>query len=297
MENNLANDTERLERENKHPRDSNIKFLKEPHKYLVSKSLEETSIKENYDNDFISVTTFLDAHFDTFNSDLAIEKMMKGHKWKEGHKWWGWSKQALKQEWKRMKNDAAENGIKFHFRIEQFMNNNELKYPYTFKDLLENFLEKHDVKNICEANIQEKEWLYFLNFIRDFSLLQPYRTEWRIYHDDVKIAGSIDLLCKIFGTEFYVLIDWKFSKEIKNSNDYKHFAKTACIKHLADNNFVHYSLQQNLYKTILKEKYGINIIKMYLIRIHRESENYELIDVPDMTNEIKLLLEERRKVI
>ena len=35
---------------------------------------------------------------------------------------------------------------------------------------------------------------YFIEFIKDFPHLKPYRTEWVVYYEDIKLAGSIDMV-------------------------------------------------------------------------------------------------------
>jgi hypothetical protein len=265
-----------LERRNAHLRDRHITFIKEPHKYLI---------ETDKDGDFISVTTLIGQQFPEFNADEAIDKMMAGRKWKEGHKWWGWSREALKIEWDRIKEEASKEGETLHSKIEHFMNNEQLEANYTFKELIETVHEEEDLA-----------WNQFLNFVRDFPWLEPYRTEWRIYHEEAKIAGSIDLVCKIKGSNLFILIDYKRSKEIKHQDPkYRQYSINSHLSHLSDDNFTHYALQQNMYSYILKEKYGIQIIKMFLVKVHPESKNYELLEIPDLTKEIFILFESRKE--
>ena len=47
------------------------------------------------------------------------------------------------------------------------------------------------------------------------------------------------------------IYDWKRCKSIDYENDYGKMAKTKCIEHLPDAKFWHYSLQLNMYKTLL----------------------------------------------
>ena len=43
-----------------------------------------------------------------------------------------------------------------------------------------------------------KEMQQFMNFQRDFSAtLKPYRTEWTVFHEEARIAGSIDMVYEL----------------------------------------------------------------------------------------------------
>jgi hypothetical protein len=290
----------RLKKENLHQRDSNISFYSENHKYIVSQEVssnksDPNTIVTKFDHGYTSVTTHLEDHFETFDDDLAITKMMAGRNWREGHKWWGWTRENLKTEWERIKDHASKQGESLHAKIELFMNNDKLSYPYTFGDLLADTLSKDNDVTIETENLKVA-WRYFLNFAKEHSYLQPYRTEWRIYDEESKIAGSIDLLCKIPFTTCYQIIDWKMSKKITVEDEkYPRYCKTDELKHLPDTNFYHYALQQNMYRIILKKHYGIEVSTMYLVQLHPELENYQLIEVPDLSKEVNLILGTRAK--
>jgi ATP-dependent exoDNAse (exonuclease V) beta subunit len=148
--------------------------------------------------------------------------------------------------------------------------------------------EKHEFTSI--------EWKYFINFVRDNPELKPYRTEWTVYHEDVKISGSIDMIYENpDGT--LSIYDWKRAKLITRINNFNKFALPPQICHLPDSNFWHYALQLNTYKAIIEQKYGKIVKNLFLVRLHPDSEekNYELIELPDLSTEIKDLFMERKK--
>ena len=68
---------------------------------------------------------------------------------------------------------------------------------------------------------------------------------------------------------------------------------------MPDSNFWHYTLQLNIYKTILEKKYNKSVSDLYLVRIHPESEEntYELIKIPILLLEINDLFDERKKIL
>jgi ATP-dependent exoDNAse (exonuclease V) beta subunit len=178
-------------------------------------------------------------------------------------------------------------------RIECFMNNPNLPPNYTHKDLYDLYTMEHSGQ--IDAQV---EWEYFLEFVKDTPELKPYRTEWMIFDEDVKLAGSIDMVYENPDGTLRIY-DWKRSKDITNKNNWNKFATNPLIQHLPDSNFWHYSLQLNTYKTILERKYGKIVTHLYLVRLHPDmtEETYELLEVPILTSEMRLLFEEREKQI
>lgn len=256
-------------------RDINITFFENEHKYVIN---FEPDIK------YTSVTTWIHEHFEKFDSDNVINKMMSGVKWKEGHKYWGKTAEEIKSLWNSNKDSVANAGSVLHYEIECFNNDKRLQFEYTNKDLY----------NIYYQDLKPIEWQYFINFIKDHPDLTPYRTEWTIYDEDVKISGSIDMVYKNSDGTFSIY-DWKRSKIITRINNFNKFSTHPIICHLPDSNFWHYALQLNTYKLILERKYDIKIKSLFLVRLHPDAEekNYELINLPDLTSEIQELFNER----
>lgn len=273
-----------LSYQNKHPRDENIEFFEEDHKYVI---LTEPNVK------YTSVTTWNHSLFPKFEADIIIENMMKSKGWKEGHKYWGLNPEQIKGQWNANKDAVSGAGTDLHYEIECFNNNTNLSVGYTNKELYENYMQMQD--NVDSKSV---EWKYFINFVRDNPLLKPLRTEWIIYHDDVKISGSIDMVYENpDGT--ISIYDWKRAKNITRINNFNKFAIPAQVCHLPDSNFWHYALQLNTYKTILEEKYNKVVKGLFLVRLHPDAEekNYELIKLPNLSTEIQDLFAERMKTM
>jgi hypothetical protein len=265
--------------QNKHARDENILFFEEGHKY---------TIKCDPDSKYTSVTTWNHTHFSHFDADAIIAGMMKGRNWKEGNKYWGMTPDQIKQLWADNGAAASGAGTKMHYEIECFMNNPTLPKGYRHKDLL----------TAVDTGTTEmtKEWSYFLNFVKDTPELKPYRTEWLVFNDDLKLAGSIDMVYENDdGT--LMIYDWKRVQDITMVSAFNKYALTECISHFHDSNFWHYTLQLNTYKAILEAKYGKKVTELALVRLHPNSDNYELIRVPMITKEISNLFDERLKNI
>lgn len=267
-----------------HPRDTQIKFYNKGHRYEI---LSDPMSK------YTSVTTWNHKHFPKFDADAVIQNIFNGKNWGPGHKYWGMTSQEIKNSWKSNGDAVSSAGTDLHERIENFMNDKRFQFHYTQKELYEIYNSDNSGK------IDEQvEWEYFINFVRDHPDLKPYRTEWMIYDEDLKIAGSIDMVYENpDGT--LSIYDWKRSKDITKVNSWNKFAINPLICHIPDSNFWHYALQLNTYKGILERKYGKTVSKLCLVRLHPENnqKTYELLEVPILTKEIMDLFEEREKEV
>ena len=275
-----------LSKKNNHPRDNNIQFEDVGHKYTI---LTDSSSK------YTSVTTWNHTHFPKFDADKVIDSMMKGENWKEGHKYWGLTKAEIKKLWFNNGQSVAQSGTNMHFDIECFMNNPNVRYPYTHKRLLANYDKSVQSPDTSSPSL---EWQYFLNFARDHIDFKPFRTEWLIYDEELKLAGSIDMVYENpDGT--LMIYDWKRSKDITKINTFNRYALTECLAKYPDANFWHYALQLNTYKAILEKNYGKKVTHLALVRLHPDAEEktYEVLDVPDMSSEIAQLFELRKMEI
>lgn len=273
-----------LKNKNSHPRDNLIKFYSRGHKYEI---LNDKSSK------YTSVTTWNHKHFPKFDADAVIENIFKSKSWGPDHKYWGLTAEQIKQSWKTSGDVAATTGTSLHERIEYFMNDKRFNFDYSHKELYEIYM--CDNRNKIDNQI---EWEYFLHFVRDHPELKPYRTEWMIFDEELKLAGSIDMVYENpDGT--LSIYDWKRAKEITKFNNWNKFAINPLISHLHDTNYWHYALQLNTYKAILERKYDKTVSKLCLVRLHPDAEEqtYELIDVPILTAEIMDLFGEREKEV
>lgn len=247
---------------NFHPRDGEIFFNEPSHKYTTKKV-----------SDMISVTTFVKSFFEEFNADLVLQKMQRFGSLDK--KYPGMTMQEVKASWKDKGAIAAKTGTKLHRYIELFINGEEEK----------------DIETIDIEVEMFQDW--FANLSQRYI---PYRTEWVIYDEDLRIAGTIDMLFKI-QEKRVAIFDWKCSKEIKFKNTGK--AKSP-IGHLDDCNYIHYCLQLNLYKFLLEKNYDLIVEEMNLVVIHRNNNSAQVIPVKDMQQEIRKIISikkenERRK--
>jgi hypothetical protein len=248
-----AHQLEYLANKNPHSRDSRIRFDEGPHIYTIDG--DPTTA-------YTSVTTWNHVHFEQFNADLIISNMMKSRKWPQS-KYFGMTVQEIKDSWNANCLAASTAGTKIHLDIEYYYN-----------------------KVDCPIN-ESIEYQYFMNFVADHVHLVPYRTEWCVFQEDVRLSGSIDMIFELpDGT--LAIYDWKRCKEIVKSSAWDKSATTPAISHLPDTNYWHYALQLNTYKAILETKYDKRVSELYLICLHPDNKNgnYLKIKVPDLTTEV-----------
>jgi ATP-dependent exoDNAse (exonuclease V) beta subunit len=243
-----------LAEKNKHPRDERIKFEEEPHLYYIDGSTEG----------YISATTLIHRFFDKFDSEKIIDKMMLSKNWSSS-KYFGMSKEEIKTLWENNGKIQSSKGTILHQDIENFYNGFEIKNT-------------------------SKEYHYFLDFYNTHKHLKAYRTEWMIFDETLKLAGSIDMLFIDEEGNFHIY-DWKRAKEIKKENRFQKGLYP--LSHLDDCNFYHYSLQLNLYRKLLKINYNIEIKSMCLVQLHPNYENYIKYECPIMEREIDLIFAQR----
>ena len=272
-----------LSTQNSHERDKNLVFDEPTHKY---------TILVDPDSNYTSVTTINHSHFSHFDADSVINNMMRGRNWNPQNKYWGLTPEQIKAQWAENARSVSGAGTDLHFNIECFMNQ-DLPQGYTHKDLLDNY--ERDIAAGAPLINTSEEWDFFLQYIRATPDYKPYRTEWMIYHEDLKVAGSIDMVYENQDGTLSIY-DWKRAKEIKKTDGFGKFAITPKIDHLPDTNFWHYSLQLNTYKAILQEKYGKTIKDLYLVRLHPNNprKTFEIIKCANLDKEISDLFELRK---
>lgn len=240
---------------NPHEKDEFIRFQEVGHKYFI-----------HGEGGYTSITTLIGKLFEHFDANKIIDKMLAGKKMLDPtYKYYGMKREDIITLWDANGKDASEKGTAMHENIENHYNN----------------------ITVCDDSI---EYGFFKKFIDDYKL-KPYRTEWTVFYTKYKLCGSIDMIFENPDGTLQIY-DWKRVKSI----EYEAFGnKTSiipCLKHMPDTNFWHYSLQLNLYKTILEEQYNKKVTDMYLVCMHPDnhSATYDRIQVPVLTDEMSQLL-------
>ncbi|MCM1164018.1 MAG: hypothetical protein NC339_07210 [Muribaculaceae bacterium] len=213
--------------------------------------------------EFTSVTTLVEDYFPKFDADKWAPRVAL----KEGV-----DPQVIKDRWEAEGKRARDMGTVMHDKIERY------------------YLGDDDGDD-ADA----------FRMFREFAAgcqLSPYRTEWRIYHEDYDLAGTLDFLERTpDGT--YNLWDWKRSTKLVDrmgnvcsSNNY---GKTGFfpLSNLHDTPYWHYALQLSIYSFILEEKYGIHVSKATLGVFHPDNGHPWVLPMPNMRDHVVALLRHR----
>ena len=213
---------------------------------LVNKSklitLEEethTYRLSNSEINFKSVTEFIHDFFKPFEEEKIAKKLTSSHP-----KYLDISTEELMKSWEK----SRERGTLVHKQIEEF------------------------ILNIIDNNPDPKtnQAIDFLNkkCIKETNILIP---ELIIYSEELKLAGTIDLLIYNKLTNQISIIDWKTNKKI-NKTAFR-VSETGLkwpTSNLPDCNFTHYTLQLSMYQYILKHVYKINVNGIFLIHLRED---------------------------
>lgn len=232
----------------------NIAFEDETHKYHHPK--DETGNAE-----YISVTTLIDRFF-----PFDLERFIKSKAKKESR-----SEDDVLEEFLKNRDEAAEKGTYLHEQIENFLTQKE-----------------HDSSL--------KEFSLFKKFYTEIIVENGFRfveAEKKILLEEYNVAGTVDALFKKPYKDEYIILDWKRSKKLTVDGYPKKFGygyALSELSHLDNSSYYKYALQQNIYKYILKKKYGLSISSMNLIVLHDTYNNYYRVPLCNFGKEVSIIL-------
>jgi hypothetical protein len=252
-----------LSKKNVHERDARIQFLEGPHLYVVDGSSQG----------YVSVTTLNHGYFKTFNSTASVDTILANPKYLTDptYKYYGMSREDILNSWSSAGKIASQAGTLMHLDIEKYYN-------------------EMPVENVSP------EFQLFKNFVGDFPHLQAFRTEWCVFYEEAKIAGSIDMVFFNTLTGMYEIYDWKRVKEISmNAFRSDDVGLVPPLADMPNSNYWHYSLQLNIYQYILQKKYGMKIANRCLIVLHPENvyKRYLRYELPDLQEIVEQLFDLR----
>ena len=258
---------QRLAVKNAHPRDARIAFREEDHTYAI----------DGDRTNWTSTTTLIGTFHEHFDADAVIAKMMSGRNWSKS-KYYGKTAEEIKAGWEANGKEASEAGTRMHEDIERY-NNAEPVGNLAGDDYTPN---------------DSKEWRYFLDYEKNHRIphgFEPFRTEWLVFKEDIKLAGSIDMVyMKPDGT--LAIYDWKRAKSMDFENKYQKMYPP--LNHLPDTNYWHYSMQLNIYRRVLQEHYGMIVSELALVVLHPNFDHYRVVKINMMDDEVEAMFQVRR---
>lgn len=250
----IENVIQRTKRFNPIAYDSAVAFDESEHIYIDPK--DQTGNAQ-----YISVTTLIERFF-PFDLKRYVERKAEEENRTE---------EDILIEFLMVRDEASERGTYLHKQIESYLKGQKF------------------TPDIKEFNL-------FLNFFE--SQIQPrgFRfadAEKRIVSTQYNVAGTIDCLFRKGDKNEYIMLDWKRSKKLivdGHPKKYGYGCALSQLNHLDNSSYYKYSLQQNIYKYIAENEYGLKISSMKLVVLHDYYPEYYIISVPEMLNETKIIL-------
>ena len=226
----------------------------------------------------ISVTRFIEEFTNEFDSYGVAEKVAK----KENK-----TIEQILNEW-QLKNDlACEKGHLGHCYVQSKWNGEE------YKEYIKSGLEA--VKTPLELIKKQAD-----NFYNDFNdRLEHLVDELPIGSPESDIASCVDDLFINKYTGGLVLVDYKTNSTLKGYNDdiknRKYTKKMKVPLHNIDDDALHhYYIQLSIYKFLIEKYTGLKVDEMFIVYMSENIENYEIIEIPYLKEEVEKILENRR---
>lgn len=138
------------------------------------------------------------------------------------------------------------------------------------------------------------------NFKDDYEArLEHLIDELPIGSEEYDIASCVDHLFYNKLTGGLVLVDYKTNSILKGYNDVvsnrKYTKKMKLpLNKIEDDALHHYYLQLSIYKFLIEKYTGLKVDEMFIVYFSENNENYEIIEIPYLKEEVKKILENRR---
>ena len=222
-----------------------------------------------------SVTQFIKRFFKEFDSETISKKYAEKH---------GLTQQEVLDAWKKNGDISALSGTAIHSYLENAKRGKTLEIDFSKAEKL---------------GLKDEVWQRFnmllpkaVSFHQDtLGKLYPVQLEYTVGIKDF-IAGNIDMLCWNEMAGELQLWDYKNTKDISMVNNYGE----KCLppfNNEDDCNFIHYSIQLNVYKAILQRVLGIPIGKMYLVHFNYTTldNSFDIYECKDFQTQVNAILD------
>ncbi|MDE6277246.1 MAG: hypothetical protein K2M06_03975 [Muribaculaceae bacterium] len=243
---------------NGHPRDRRLAFDPADHRYTLS--------TDSGPVDCPSVTGIVESLFEPFNSEYWAKVKADAS---------GRPTADILREWEENGRRASQLGTALHDNIERHYLGLDAA-PDAASDLA---------------------YSHFLAFAA-VRPLKPFRSEWRIFSERFRVAGTLDFLAFSTAEEAtrFELWDWKrSSKIVKDGRIVSDAFRGRCgiapaVAHIPDTSYWHYAIQLSLYRYILETEYALSVDAAHLGVFHPNYSTPYVVDVPYLRNEAVAIL-------
>jgi ATP-dependent exoDNAse (exonuclease V) beta subunit len=243
-----------------------IKYYDEPHIYIID------------GQQLTSGTAFVGEFKEKFDSQGQAIKSAKKK---------GVSVEEMLAEWEFKGDFSRTKGTLLHNYAENHWQNKVLPLDYTIYD--ERFGE-----GLMKERLEECIRMFEEFYSKAQKNLIPIAMELVIGDAELGVGGMVDCLFWNDKYKEYQIWDYKTNKEIAEYSKYKKRMKMP-INFLHDCELEAYSIQLNLYKYIIQKNTDIKIGKCFLVHIHEEQEQYNVIECKEYQEIIQLLFDYKSK--
>jgi hypothetical protein len=250
-------------------------YLKELNKAFGDFKFYEENHTYTYKGKPISIgaTGLIEQYTQDFDAQAVAERVAE----KQGK-----SVQEILDEWKTKNVIACEKGHLGHLYAQSLWNK---------ENVLENIKSaKNGVKILLKPILQQAK-----NFYNDYKdRLEHLYDEYVIGSEEYSIASAIDHLFINKLTGGLVLVDYKTNSDIHKNERYAKNMKVP-LSHLKDSTINHYHIQLSIYKYLVEKYTNLKIEEMFIVWFSENIDNYEIIEIPYLKDEVIKILENRRE--
>ena len=222
----------------------------------------------------ISVTTFIHEFCNEFDAEGMAEKVANRD---------GKTIQEVLDEWAYKRDFSCEKGTTCHEWSQSLWSGAEYK-PLLFDE------SKEYMSALIKIRSQA------VNFKNDYQdHLEHLIDELPIGSEEYDIASCVDHLFYNKLTGGLVLVDYKTNSLMDgyNKKAYKKAMKVP-LSHINDDALHHHHIQLSIYKYLIEKYTGLKVDEMFIVYMSENIENYEIIDIPYLKEEVEIILELRK---
>ena len=222
----------------------------------------------------VSVTTFIHEYCNEFDAEGMAEKVANRD---------GKTVQQVLDEWAYKRDFSCEKGTTCHEWSQSLWSGAEYK-PLLFDESKEYMSALDKIRNQA------------VNFKNDYQEhLEHLIDELPIGSEEFNIASCVDHLFYNKLTGGLVLVDYKTNSLMEgyNKKAYKKAMKVP-LSHINDDALHHYYIQLSIYKFLIEKYTGLKVDEMFIVYMSENIENYEIIEIPYLYEEVRKILELRR---
>lgn len=244
----------------------------------------------------ISVTRLIEEYANEFNAEEMAEKVaeknlkiindlyrISGEVSEEEYEMYPTSVEDVLAEWKYKADFACAKGSTCHEYVQKIWN--DTKWKPDWFDRSDDYIQA-----------VEKIKTQAIKFYQDYEEhLEHLIDELPIGSEEYDIASCVDHLFYNKLTGGLVLVDYKTNSLMSgyNKKAYKKAMKVP-LNHLNDDALHHYHIQLSIYKYLIEKYTGLIVDEMFIVYMSENIENYEIIDIPYLKEEVEKILELRR---